>query len=311
MNAHLDPGFTMRVGVPHSGGSLAFHAFNQDYKVMVSSSAFWNRQQQRFHMPAHTDLSEVDFALDSAGYTAMVGWGAKGKQRGIAGIYPWTLSEYIEFATQAGASWWASSDLCCEQQIANNREAIEFRIRATATILEATLQTLYAWQNELSRTCNSTVVANMLPPCVPVIQGRTIQDYIWSLKLTLEVWSRWEGWLAPPALLGIGSMCRRDLNDPEQGIYAILDGIKDHLPKTSKLHVYGVKGEALSRLVQMDFCAAADSMAWDFSTRVSARKSRVSNTMERRKSGMDEWMAAALDRVAPGVQRHHSNLLAA
>jgi hypothetical protein len=311
LNANLDRDFVMRVGVPHSSGSLAFHAFNQDYKVMVSSSAFWDRRKQRFHMPEYSDLSETDFALDSAGYTAILSWGQKGKQRGIAGVYPWTLSEYVEFATQAGASWWAAADLCCEEKVAHDRAAIEYRIRATATILEGTLQTLYAWQNELARTCNSTVVANMLPPCVPVIQGRTVEDYIMSLQLTLEVWSRYEGWLAPPALVGIGSMCRRELNDPEQGVYAILNGIKDHMPSTSKLHVYGVKGPALSVLSQMDFCASADSMAYEYSNRMTALKAGVSNTMERRRSGMDVWMKAAMARISPEVDRHHSNLLAA
>lgn len=61
----------MRVGVPNRSGSLAFHAFQQDYPVMVSAAAFWPSDIQRFHMPKATNLTETDFALDSAGFTAI------------------------------------------------------------------------------------------------------------------------------------------------------------------------------------------------------------------------------------------------
>jgi hypothetical protein len=36
-NAHLDDDFVMRVGIPHSSGRLAAHAFNEDFKCMVSA----------------------------------------------------------------------------------------------------------------------------------------------------------------------------------------------------------------------------------------------------------------------------------
>lgn len=312
VNAHLHENeFVMRVGVPHSGGSLAFHAFEKNYAVMVSAAAFWNREKQKFHMPAATDLSETDFALDSAGFTAVSGWGKKGPQRGMAGIYPWTVGEYLEFASMAGPSWYSQPDLCCEEEVARNPDEVNYRIRATATLLEGMLRTLYAWQNELARTCNSTTVANMLRPCVPVIQGRTVDDYKLSMELMLEVWSRWEPWLAKPALIGIGSMCRRHVHDPEQGLLAILDGVKDYVPAGSKLHVFGGKGTALNYLSQMDFVASSDSMAFDFSSRMNARKAGVPNTMERRKSGMDEWMASASQRINPSVERHQFDLVAA
>jgi hypothetical protein len=310
-NACLQEDFVMRIGVPHSGGSLAYHAFEKDYAVMVSASAFWNREKQKFQLPAATDLSETDFALDSAGFTAVSAWGKKGQQRGMAGIYPWTVGEYLELASMAGPSWFAQPDLCCEEGVAKDPEEVNYRIRATATLLEGLLRTLYAWQNELARTCNSTTVANMLRPCVPVIQGRTVDDYKLSMELMLQVWSRWQPWLAAPALIGIGSMCRRHVHDPEQGLLAILEGVKSYVPAGSKLHVFGAKGQALDYLSKMEFVASSDSMAFDFSTRVSARKAGVSNTMERRKSGMDEWMASAYQRISPSVERHQFDLIAA
>jgi hypothetical protein len=78
----------MRVGIPHRGGRLAFHAFSEGYPAMVSANAFWDRKAERFCFPSATDLSEIDFALDSAGYVSMKLWKDKGRQRGMAGIFP-------------------------------------------------------------------------------------------------------------------------------------------------------------------------------------------------------------------------------
>nr|WP_318289974.1 hypothetical protein [Paraburkholderia sp. BL8N3] len=88
-NAHVDDGLLIRVGIPHSGGKLAFHAFNEGFAGMVSASAFWNPKTGRFRIPESTDLTEIDFALDSAGFTAMRLFQSKGRQAGIAGVYPW------------------------------------------------------------------------------------------------------------------------------------------------------------------------------------------------------------------------------
>ncbi|CAD6556704.1 hypothetical protein LMG28727_06174 [Paraburkholderia kirstenboschensis] len=85
-NAHVDDGLLVRVGIPHSGGRLAFHAFNEGYPAMVSASALWNRKTGRFRIPRATDLTEIDFALDSAGFSAMKLFQAKGRQSGIAGV---------------------------------------------------------------------------------------------------------------------------------------------------------------------------------------------------------------------------------
>jgi hypothetical protein len=50
-NANLENGLLVRVGIPHSGGKLAFHAFNEGYARMVSASAFWNPKTGRFRIP--------------------------------------------------------------------------------------------------------------------------------------------------------------------------------------------------------------------------------------------------------------------
>ena len=301
-NAHLSDDFVMRVGIPHSGGSLAAHAFNENFAGMVSASAFWNRAKRQFHMPEATDLTEVDFALDSAGYTGILNFRRNGRQDGIAGVFPWSMSQYMEFANQCGCSWYTQADLCCEPAIANDREAIDYHIRATATLLEAMLQVLYAWQNQLAKSCNSTVVANMLRPPVPVLQGRDLGDYIRSLELMTKIWERWEGWLDKPALVGIGSMCRRDLHHPEEGLYPIIDALGRNFPKGSRAHLFGVKNQALNEIPKMNFIASSDSMAWDYSARVKAHRTGVTNSMDRRKTEMSAWMASAMARISASVR---------
>ena len=111
-NAIVDDGLLIRIGIPHRGGKPAFHAFNEDYAAMVSAAAFWNGKTGRFTIPDATDLSEIDFALDSAGFAAMMQFQAKGRQAGIAGAYPWTMEQYVELASLSGASRVAQPDMC-------------------------------------------------------------------------------------------------------------------------------------------------------------------------------------------------------
>ena len=311
VNAHLGDELVMRVGIPHKGGTLAFHAFNQEWPVMVSANAFWSSKRAAFAFPETTNLSELDFAMDSAGFTSMLLWRNKGKQRGMAGIFPWTCSEYVDFANESNASWWSQPDLCVEKEIVSSAQEIDFRINATATFLEGTLMLLYEWQNELSRTCSSTVVANLLKPPAPVIQGWDSAHYERSLELMQQVWSRWQPWIAPPALIGLGSVCRRELNHPTHGLYAILDRLEPLIPTGSRFHCFGVKGEALTKIRDKHWVASADSMAWDFSARVKAHRSGISNTMAHRCSEMDQWMSAALKRIGTRYDQHLAQPLAA
>jgi hypothetical protein len=300
-NANVVDGLLMRVGIPHSGGKLAFHAFNEGYAAMVSASAFWNTSKARFRIPEATDLTELDFALDSAGYTAMKLWQAKGRQRGIAGVFPWTYEEYVELASLSGAAWVSQPDLCCEPDIAADQKAIDYRVDATATLLEGFLRVVYAWQDKLSMTCSADVVRNMVRIPVPVLQGWSVDDYLRSLDLMMAVWKRWEPWLAPPALIGLGSVCRRELMDRKHGLYAILAGLEGHLPPGARLHLFGVKGPCLSEIKMYNWIASADSMGFDFSARVKARQRGISNTIGHRSEEMSRWMTTATHRASPAA----------
>lgn len=300
LNAILPDDLVMRVGVPHRGGELALHAHSKGYAAMVSANAFFDAKNGTFKIPDVTVLNSMDFSLDSAGFTAMQNWKSKGTQAGIASIFPWRLENYISFASQMNPSWWAQPDLCCEKEIAADQAEIDWRVKATGTLLFGTLQILYEWQKELSKDTHASTIEMMLRPPVPVLQGRRISQYVDSLEMMLEVWNYWASmgdpgspWLAPPALIGVGSVCRRDLNDPEDGLFAILEGLEGKIPQGSKLHLFGVKGSALKKVKMLPFVASCDSMAYDFGARIEARERGISNNMEHRTTVMTRWMDTA------------------
>lgn len=304
-NAHLPEEMVMRVGVPHRSGRLAFHAFREGFAVMVSAAAFWDGSKGQFKVPQATDLTELDLALDSAGFTAMLQWKTKGKQAGMAGVYPWTYEQYVSLISELPRAWWSQPDMCVEPQLASSTEELEFRINGTATLLEGTMRVVYAWHDQMAREgWSASAIHNVLPPPVPVLQGWRVSDYQRSMDLLMQVWDRWEPWVDKPALIGIGSVCRRSLNDKEFGLHAILAGLEGMIPKESRLHMFGVKGTALKELKMLPFIASADSMAYDFSARVSARTNGISNTIAHRSDQMSSWMRKASARMAhsPGDQ---------
>lgn len=297
INAHLSDTLEVRVGIPQKAGKLAFHAFNEGYKAMVSANAFWNVKSAQFAVPTYSDLYDIPFALDSAGFVAHHLFKQKGKQDGIAGVYPWTYGQYVALAADLSPDWWSQPDMCCENEIAANQEEIDYRVNATATLLEGTLRILYAWQDKMAMSHSEIDICNLLKPPVPIIQGRTADDYLRSLDMLLEVWQRWEPWLAPPRLIGLGSVCRRSTDHPDDGLYAILQRLDGKLPKGMAVHLFGVKGTALEEVKKLPWINSTDSMAFDYGARVKARKAGCSNTHQHRSAEMTRWMTKAESRI--------------
>jgi hypothetical protein len=303
-NAYLPRQQVMRVGVPHKGGRLAFHAFEQGFPVMVSANAFWNLGKGTFQVPTATDLSECDLALDSAGFTAMQLWKTKGRQAGIAGIYPWTYAQYLELVSEVRPAWYAQPDLCCEPAVAGSADEVDYRVRATATLLHGMLMTLNHHHEAAAREgWSDEAIRNAWPAPVPVLQGWSVDNYLRSLDLMCEVWAHWEPWLAPPVLIGLGSVCRRNLHDPKHGLYAVLRALEGRLPTGARLHLFGVKGTALEGIRHLPWIASCDSMAYDFGARIDARKAGISNCMAHRSSAMSRWMKGAANWMTPRQQQ--------
>jgi len=177
-NAYLSDELMMRIGIPHKGGQLAVHAEKQEYAAMVSASAFFDPKSGTFKVPQFTPLQNIDWALDSAGYVALSMWKQKGKQNGMAGIFPLTYAQYINFASEMRPSWWSQPDLCCEPEIINSPDELEWRLRATATLLFGTLMVVHEWQNQLAKDTPECVVRDLVRPCTPIIQGWSVSVYL-------------------------------------------------------------------------------------------------------------------------------------
>ncbi len=299
-NAWLDPDLTLRVGVPHFSGTLPAHCSEEDIPVMVSAGAFWRPAKGSFAEPGEfgwtTDACNV--ALDSAGFVAMRQWSQRGRQSGMGGVYAWSLEQYLQLVCDVWPRWYSAPDACVEPEIAPDAAAVRERCDLTIELLEQCL--LMAWHY------SSRMDAQFRPP-VPVLQGWRESDYRTSLQRTLEVWdtctdgTRFE---RSPTLIGIGSVCRRQLHHPEHGLYRILDAVAKDLPAGTKLHLFGVKGAAVETIrAHYPMVASVDSMAWDFGARVAARKQGVSNSMAHRLGHLERWHSAHEARIRAAARQ--------
>ncbi len=112
----------------------------------------------------------TDSSLDSAGFTAM-----------LAGGYRWSPEDYVDFVvTNRGDgtmpfpwSWWSAMDYCVEPQIAKDREEVQRRMQLTVETYGRILDHLQHWRSE---------GVTDVPDPMPILQGRTPEDYVWSAK---------------------------------------------------------------------------------------------------------------------------------
>lgn len=279
-NASLGDEPVLRIGVPHRSGQLCVTAYERGLPVMVSASAFWVARQQRFVRDGPSPLWECDVALDSAGFTAMANWKRKGTQRGMLGLFPWTLAEYFDLVEMVNPSWWSQPDACVEPELAADDAERGRRLEATEAMLAASLILVDRYQQ---------LGAGWLQPPVPVLQGWLPTDYLESLDRMLRTWQEHGASFDAPVLVGLGSMCRRPVEDAKVGIRAVLDVLLPRLPPSIKLHLFGVKSQAMASLASIAQVASFDSMAWDVDARYSALRARTSNTLAHRSEAMLRW----------------------
>jgi len=260
----LDPcrAMILRVGLPASTGSLPIAAEALDQPCLISANSLWCPKRREFRTPGLA-INDLDVALDSAGFVAMVRYGG----------YRWTPEQYVELAGSYSWAWWASMDFCCEPQVAGNRAVVAERIERTALYLFACRCIAYRWR---------TAGAFWLADPMPVLQGWTPDDYESSIEQTdAALGGEW------PALVGVGSVCRRSWGGAE-GLGMVLRRIFDRLPAGVGVHLFGVKGDALARLEGNPRVVSSDSMAWDY----AARMAEGSTTMAKRIDAMAEWVGA-------------------
>jgi hypothetical protein len=255
------PSTIVRVGVPLTGGRLVAAARESRYPVLFSANAFartYANGHERegffkaFRLPDPIQFDGLDAALDSAGFVAAVQYGD----------YRWTVEDYFDLVESHPWAWYAAMDYCCEPQLARDRPLRLLRMAATAAMLGR---------------CRREAAARRLPAPLPVLQGWTAAEYA-----TCAEWLPLIEW---PELVGIGSMCRRNVHGVD-GIFSILEAVDAVLPPHVRLHLFGVKSAALDALANHPRVASVDSMAWDVQTRAERRTGR---DMDFRIGHMKAW----------------------
>ena len=264
---------TVRIGLPLIGGELVRAARARNLPVLFSANAFAQRfpkghdregEFRRFRLPDLAQLSGLDAALDSAGFVAAVRYGE----------YQWEVADYLDLVASFPWRWWAAMDYCNEPQVAADKPLRLLRMAATVARYEA---------------CAGEARRRGLPAPMPVLQGWTAAEYVQSFE-----------WLALepcPPLLGVGSVCRRQVNGPD-GVLEIVESLDRILPATTQLHLFGVKSNALSVLAHHPRIASTDSMAWDFAAR---RERPTLRTSSFRIECMDRWVQHQQTRISSRV----------
>ncbi|HEX7854988.1 MAG TPA: hypothetical protein VF503_14965 [Sphingobium sp.] len=210
--------------------------------------------------------------LDSAGFVAASRYGG----------FPWTIADYVALAAAHPFRWWASADYCVEHEIARDRAEVIDRISRTI---------------RANRDCRLLAddygIASSL---MPVIQGRRPDDYDRCLD---ALWPS----IRPGALIGVGSMCRREIHGPE-GLIAVTDHLDRILPTGVRLHLFGVKGTALPFLLPYGpRIASIDSQAYGISARRTALRRGVAKTDRLVADHMESWIDAQNARLAERPQQ--------
>jgi len=251
----------IRIGLPKPTGSLPIACENLQAPALISASSMWDNKRKRFRSPGFA-INDLDIALDSAGFVAMTHY------RG----YPWTVEQYVELAGLHSWAWWAQMDFCCEPELAGNQYLIDAHVWASAYNLAYCTKVARTWREQ---------GAFWIQDPTPVLQGWAPADYLSCIDLYDDLLlGKW------PDLVGVGSVCRRHLHGPD-GLLAIIREISNALPDNVGLHLFGVKGAALSRLDPK--VVSIDSSAWQFRARMAAREKRVSCTIKLKTEIMKDW----------------------
>jgi hypothetical protein len=201
-------------------------------------------------------FSGVPVALDSAGFVAQHHYGG----------FPWTVRDYVELAASYPWDWWAQMDLCCEPEVAKDRGEVKRRVAATVRLLGE---------------CRDEAARRGIGPPMPVLQGWEPGDYLHCVEAMREL----------PPLVGVGSVCRRDLSG-KAGLLAIVEALDRALPPQTRLHLFGVKGSAIRRLAGHPRIHSVDSMAWDKRARYAAVGR---NDLTHRIARMRAWYARQVE----------------
>ena len=258
------------IGLPHlSDSKLLDRARQLQQPVLISANALsrWSRRRGWREWTGWTTGPLANAAglhslcLDSAGFSAMTTYGG----------YPWTVGDYVRLAAAYPFRWWAALDYCVEHEVAGARDEILDRISRT---IRANIECRLRGEDQ-----------DILDSFMPVIQGRLPADY----ERCADALS---GTIERAGLVGVGSMCRRSIHGPE-GLMAVVDHLDRVLPRRIRLHLFGVKGEALPYLAAFRHrIASIDSQAYGVAARTAARRDGCVKTDAIVADHMEHWVHA-------------------
>lgn len=233
---------------------------------MVSANAFRVCGGDTFRPPSTKLFSGASVALDSAGFVAMCRYGG----------FPWKVADYVRLAASYPWDWYSQMDLCCEPAISTDRSEVRRRQDETVRLL-----------GECRREAESLGIG----PPMPVLQGWRPTDYLRCVEAMGDL----------PALVGVGSVCRRHLSGPS-GLLAVVNRLDRELPKGVYLHLFGVKGSAIAKLAGHERIHSVDSMAWDFRARFLALESDRAKDIPLRIESMRSWYRRQIESLPQQVQ---------
>lgn len=255
-------------GIEGNRKAVIQRARDLNMSVMLSANSIFNGVK---FSEAWRDLDGLKVHLDSGGFVAMKKYGG----------FRFSPEQYVTLAKDMLPYWWAQMDYCCEPEIALNRKEVFRRIEETAKNLHV---------------CKALADEYGATQPIMVLQGWKPNDYVSGPAFE----DRNFPW---PSLVGVGSVCRRHLNG-EDGLFAVINTIDRVLPKHVKLHLFGVKSQAISELNWNRRIASADSMAWALRSRIQAREDKVSCTNEYRANTFENWFIKQERRACPVVRQN-------
>lgn len=255
------------LGLPHlRRGPILRRALTLKATILVSASALarWKtaRGQRYWSGWDFAQLANlpgtVDAILDSGGFTSHV----------VYGGFPWSIDDYITLAVAHPFRLFASFDYPCEAEIATDRCSVSERLSRTIGA-----------NRETRRRADDAGIADRF---MPVLQGRLPADYERCAEAL--AWS-----MVPGRIIGVGSMCRREVRGPE-GLIAVVEHLDRILPAGVRLHCFGVKGAALPYLRGFEQrVASIDSMAYGVAARRDAHRRGISKTDVLVAAHMTRW----------------------
>ena len=263
------------VGLPHLNNGPILHRAKLMQQPMLISANCLSKWRDRGgwrswegwrdnQLANATGLRSLD--LDSAGYVLASRYGG----------FPWSIADYMALAASYPFRRIAAADYCCEKQIARDRDEVLDRISRTIAT---------------NRECRERAAdLGIIDRLMPVLQGRIPEDYARCAEaLHLS--------MLPGTVVGIGSMCRREIHGPE-GLIAVVSYLDGVLPTSVRLHLFGVKGSALPWLLPFAArVASIDSQAWGTAARREAHRAGISKTDAFAADHMERWTIAQLARL--------------